>query len=99
MQAFLLSVLLSYTGNARGEDIIEITEWPVPWENTRPRDPYVDPGGRVWFVGQTGDYIAYFSPQSGSFKRFELDSGTGPHNLLVDADGMVWTMPGATCEG
>jgi virginiamycin B lyase len=60
------------------------------WKNTRPRDPYVDSGGRVWFAGQQGDYIACFTPQSGSFKRFELDPGTGPHNLLVDAAGGVW---------
>jgi virginiamycin B lyase len=69
---------------------VEITEWPVPWENTRPRDPYVDVEGRVWFVGQRGDYLAYLEPGSGDFKRYELMPGAGPHNLIVDADGLVW---------
>ena len=74
---------------AAAEDI-EITEWVVPWENTRPRDPYVDGQGRVWFVGQRGNYLAYLDPETGDFRRYELDPGTGPHNLIVDDDGFVW---------
>ncbi len=74
---------------AAAEDI-EITEWAVSWENTRPRDPYVDGQGRVWFVGQRGDYLAYLDPATGDFRRYELDPGTGPHNLIVDDDGLVW---------
>jgi virginiamycin B lyase len=69
---------------------VVITEWTVPWERTRPRDPYVDSNGRVWFVGQAGNYIAYLEPGAGTFKRFEIDSGTHPHNLIVDRRGMVW---------
>ncbi len=69
---------------------VEITEWPVPWENTRPRDPYVDATGRVWFVGQRADYAAYLDPASGEFRRYDLEPGAGPHNLIVDASGQVW---------
>ena len=71
------------------EDAAEITEWTVPWENTRPRDAYVDGQGRVWFVGQRGDYVAYLEPTTGEFKRYDLEPGTGPHNLIVD-DDFVW---------
>ena len=71
-------------------DPVEITEWDVPWENSRPRDPYVDGQGRVWFVGQRSDYAAYLDPESGEFKRYELGAGAGPHNLIVDMDGTVW---------
>lgn len=69
---------------------VEITEWTVPWEKTRPRDPYVDGQGRVWFVGQAGNYIAYLEPSSGNFKRYEIADGTHPHNLIVDRQGLVW---------
>jgi virginiamycin B lyase len=69
---------------------VQITEWQVPWQNTRPRDPYVGPDGRVWFVGQRADYVAHLEPESGEFTRYELDEGAGPHNLIVDADGYVW---------
>jgi len=69
---------------------VDIHEWDVPWANTRPRDPYVAPDGLVWFVGQTGHYVASLDPDSGEFRRLELEQGTGPHNLIVDDDGMIW---------
>jgi virginiamycin B lyase len=71
-------------------DAVEIQEWTVPWENSRPRDPYVGPDGAVWFVGQTGHYVARLDPRSGAFKKYDLDPGTGPHNLIVDGAGQIW---------
>jgi virginiamycin B lyase len=59
-------------------------------EQTRPRDPYVHPDGRVFFVGQAGNYIAHFDPSTVTFHRYELDPGTHPHNLIVDDAGIVW---------
>src|SRR2546428_7421456 len=67
-----------------------INEWPVPWERTRPRDPFVASDGRVWFVGQEGHYLAVFDTVSHQFTRYPLDPGTGPHNLIVDRGGVVW---------
>ena len=69
---------------------LQIEEWTVPWEKSRPRDPYADAQGRVWFVGQAGNYIAYLDPASGRFKRYEIEEGTHPHNLIVDRAGQVW---------
>ena len=71
-------------------DTVAITEWPVPWEKTRPRDPFVDGEGRVWFVGQAGNYIAHLDPRTGRFRRYEIAEGTHPHNLIVDGRGAVW---------
>lgn len=71
-------------------DSVIITEWLVPWEESRPRDPYVAPDGRVWFVGQRSDYVAVFDPGTGEFNRFDLPAGAGPHNLIVDSTGIVW---------
>jgi virginiamycin B lyase len=62
-------------------DTVVITEWLVPYEESRPRDPYVAPDGRVWFVGQRSDYAAVFDPDRGEFERFDLPEGAGPHNL------------------
>ncbi len=70
-----------------------IKEWPVPWADTRPRDPYVDPTtNRIWFCGQAGNYLAYLVPSTGEFKRYEFPNGerVGPHNLIVDKQGFVW---------
>jgi virginiamycin B lyase len=69
---------------------LAVREWTVPWEGTRPRDPYVAPNGLVWFVGQEGNYLATLDPKTGKFERYEIDEGTHPHNLVVAPDGMVW---------
>ena len=44
---------------------VEITEWPLPWKDTRPRDPDVAPNGVIWLVGQGGDYATRFDPEPG----------------------------------
>jgi len=66
-------------------------EWDVPWgAQGRPRDPFVAPDGNVFFVGQSGNYVARLDPRSGEFTKFEIDPGTHPHNLIVDPAGQVW---------
>jgi len=69
---------------------VEIDEWDVPWPDTRPRDPYVGPSGDVYFVGQRDDYVARLDPEAGTFERWDLPEGAGPHNLIVDEVGSVW---------
>ena len=69
---------------------LQVTEWKVPWANSRPRDPFVDAQGKVWFVGQAGNYVAYLDPARGTFKRFEIEEGTHPHNLIIDKSGKIW---------
>ncbi|HKQ81896.1 MAG TPA: hypothetical protein VJS42_06850 [Steroidobacteraceae bacterium] len=64
--------------------------WKVPWPNSRPRDPDVDRNGIVWFVGQTGDYVAAFDPKNAQFRRIDLERGTGPHNLILGEDRAIW---------
>lgn len=67
-----------------------LREWTVPYgAESRPRDPYADEQGRVWFVGQNGNYIAHLDPRAGQFRRYEIDPGTNPHNLVVEK-GAVW---------
>lgn len=85
----LLTGLLPAVGTAWA-DAVPIKEWKVPWDQSRPRDPFVDPKGRVWFCGQKGGYIAYLEPVSGKFKKYDLGPNAGPHNLIVDAAGAVW---------
>ena len=66
-------------------DSVVITEWTVPWERSRPRDPFADAKSRVWFVGQTGNYVAYLEPSTGKFHRFQIAQNTLPHNLIVES--------------
>lgn len=87
---FILMTAALLGAQASLADPVDIREWAVPWEDSRPRDPYVARDGRVWFVGQKGDYVANFEPESGDFSRYDLEPGTGPHNLIVDDAGRIW---------
>lgn len=69
---------------------VQIEEWEVPYPESRPRDPYVAPDGRVWFVGQAGHYAAVLDPATGEFSKHDLPDQAGPHNLIVDDQGDIW---------
>lgn len=77
-------------GEAAAADSVEIREWAVPWQSSRPRDPIVDPLGRVWFVGQRGNYLGALDPETGEFGRKDLPPGALPHNVIVGPDGALW---------
>jgi virginiamycin B lyase len=85
-------VATAMTGIATAQPLtdLQIDYWTVPWENSRPRDPDLDRSGVVWFVGQTGDYVASFDPKNEQFKKIDLDKGSGPHNLIVGEDHSIW---------
>jgi virginiamycin B lyase len=72
---------------AAGDDVLR--EWEVEWGG-RTRDPHVGPDGKVWFVGQAGNYVAWFDPATQGFRRYEIEEGTNPHTLIVDDEGTVW---------
>ncbi len=70
-------------------DAPALQEWKVEYGG-RSLDPYVAPDGKVWFVGQAGNYIATFDAATESFRRYEIEDDTNPHNLIVDELGFVW---------
>lgn len=85
--AFLLICTLFFPAISSADDF---TIWQVPWQKTMARDPAVDAEGRVWFVGQRGDYIGWLDPDTGTFGRHPLPDGTGPHNLIIGNDDQIW---------
>lgn len=90
LRSLLISFALGLICLPAAADTLEIREWLVPWEDSRPRDPFVDARGYVWFVGQRGHYVANMHPETGQFNRYDLELGTGPHNLIVDDSRNVW---------
>jgi virginiamycin B lyase len=68
---------------------VRIDEWPTPWQG-RGRDPYAAGPDEIWFVGQQGHYLARFTPSTEEFFKVDLPAGTGPHNNIVQSNGLVW---------
>ncbi len=69
---------------------LKIEEWRIPFPASRPRDPFAENAGSVWFVGQSTGYIARLDVASGEATKVDLSEGEGPHNLIVGSDGIVW---------
>ena len=84
----VLLAVIATTGIAA--DGVEIREWEVPYAESRPRDPFAESESSVWFVGQRAGYLARLNVETDEFTQVELKSGSGPHNLIVGSDGIVW---------
>lgn len=85
--AATLSVAATTAALAAG---LDIREWQVPYEKSRPRDPFAESDTSVWFVGQRAGYLAHLDVTTGEFTKIDLKDGSGPHNLIVASDGIVW---------
>jgi virginiamycin B lyase len=88
--AFLLALALAFPLAAA--DGLDIKEWRVPWAKSTPSDPHAVSPTAVWFVGQTGNYLATLNPKTGRFSKVDLTDEPAPHNLIAGAgaNGMIW---------
>jgi len=87
---FAAAILLGWAPPVAAQgDTIDLEEWPVEWGG-RTRDPAMAPDGKVWFVGQAGNYVASLDPATGAQKRYEIEEGTNPHTVVVDQHGIAW---------
>jgi virginiamycin B lyase len=85
--ALCLPHMASAQAPSGGEQTLK--EWEIELGG-RTRDPYVGPDGKVWFVGQAGNYVAYFDPATEEVRRYEIEDGTNPHTVIVDEEGYAW---------
>src|SRR5690606_11679592 len=76
MPILVLALAWAWPVPAAATGAATIQEWEVPWPDTRPRDPSIAPDGRVWFVGQKGNFLAVFDPADARFERHDLPAGT-----------------------
>ncbi len=76
--------------SADASETVDIREWKVPYENSRPRDPFAHDEDSIWFVGQRTGYLAHLNAETGDIHKVDLKEGSGPHNLIVGSDGVVW---------
>ncbi len=89
--AALSALVIGFTGiSASADEPVDIREWKVPYEESRPRDPFAHDATSVWFAGQRTGYLAHLNTETGDIHKVDLKDGSGPHNLIVGSDGVVW---------
>jgi len=88
--SLFVSVIATLASSFVLADSLDIKEWQVPYERSVPRDPFAESATSIWFVGQGGGYLGNLDTDSGEFMRVPLKDGSGPHNLIVGSDGVVW---------
>lgn len=81
---------LATASGVSAQETVDIREWKVPYEQSRPRDPFAESDGSVWFVGQRSGYLAHLNVETGEIMKVDLKEGSAPHNLIVGSDGAVW---------
>lgn len=90
LSGFFAAATALAIGPAALAESVDIREWKVPYEQSRPRDPFAESATSVWFVGQRTGYLAHLNAETGEFSQVDLKEGSGPHNLIVGSDGVVW---------
>ncbi|MFX4228750.1 MAG: cytochrome C [Porticoccaceae bacterium] len=73
-----------------GSYSLEIREWRVPTLGQRPRDPFMDEQGNIWWAGMWASLIGRFNPETGDVQEWQLDPSARPHSILPGPDGNVW---------
>lgn len=89
LAAGALALACCIPAHAADYSTVTIKEWSVPYGG-HSRDPFYVSPSEVWFVGQRGHYLAALNPEDGTFRKFDLTDGAGPHNTIVSSTGMVW---------
>jgi virginiamycin B lyase len=64
---------------------------PVPTGDSGPWSISVDRGGTVWFLEETTNQLASYTPGTGAFQEYPIPtSQSSPQAVTTDASGNVW---------
>jgi streptogramin lyase len=70
----------------------QITLFPTPTRNSRPRRGRLDDEGRLWFAEFFGERIGMFDTKTERFREWEVPGGFfAPYDVAYAKDGHVWT--------
>jgi virginiamycin B lyase len=70
---------------------VNIREFDVPTERSRPHDPEVAPDGSLWYTGQLANTLGRLDPRTGQIREYKLKTEkSGPHGLVADKKGNIW---------
>ena len=95
LPSIVLATAAAAVENPPAAKVPVVKEWKVEWGG-RPRDPYVAPDGKVWFVGQAGNYVAL---RSGTESSAATRSRTTPIRTTVIVDETASPGTRATATG
>jgi virginiamycin B lyase len=70
----------------------EMTLYPTPTRNSRPRRGRLDDQGRVWFAEFFGERVGMFDTKTEKFQEWEVPGGFfAPYDVAPAKDGTLWT--------
>jgi virginiamycin B lyase len=86
---------LEFSGTSigrRNAETGEVTIWPTPSANSRPRRGRVDDQNQLWFAEYGANAIAMFNPNTASFKEWKLPTPwSAPYDVVPTKNGEAWT--------
>ena len=75
----------------KGGARVDIAEWAVPTDGSRPHDPLMARDGSLWYTGQFANLLGRLDPRTGDFREYPLKTPqSGPHGLVEDSQGRIW---------
>jgi len=71
---------------------MQITEYPLPNPQARPRRIAIDANDIVWYTDYRRGYLGRLDPQTKQVKEYASPSGTDsqPYGITITPDGAVW---------
>jgi virginiamycin B lyase len=78
---------------------VTVSQRPVPWADTRPRDPAAGdphtlvaaPDGDIWFTVQSGSFVGRLAPKTGKVRLVKVPvPGSRPYGIVIDRTGRPW---------
>jgi virginiamycin B lyase len=70
----------------------EVTLYPTPTPNSRPRRTMLDPQGRLWFAEFAANKVAMFDIKQETFREWDAPTPhTYPYDVFLDKNGELWS--------
>lgn len=75
------------------EDCLRLETFPVA-AGDRPHDVAPALDDRIWYTAQGAAALGLLDPETGEIERVDLGSGSVPHGVVTDGNGVAWVTDG-----
>jgi virginiamycin B lyase len=70
----------------------QVSLFPTPTKNSRPRRGRIDASGKIWFAEFAGERVGSFDTATGKFQEWEVPGKFyAPYDAMTDKTGHLWT--------